>query len=337
MKKNKMMRLASGLLVAVLITTSTISGTYAKYTTAGTATDEARVAKWGVTVVANGTLYGEKYADDTSKITASDDEDVISVYGKQAAKNNVVAPGTMSDEGFHFAINGKPEVDSKVTVDMSYQNIFLAKGKYGVMVPVEGVTAENFGDVGNVFYTFDNGTKEYAKADAYADATPYFELHDAAEVTNTNGYWPVVYSMAGETVYTAGTVSDDSLKAVADLIADKISTTVDPVQHATNKSQWTYTDIVRNIEQNKDIAAEEMNLGNIGISWAWEFDYDGAGTYDAQDTILGNLMAERIGGGDWKGDVVKYKDATTYEQLTEGTDYCLDTNFTIDITVEQVD
>ena len=52
MKKNKMMRLASGLLVAVLITTSTISGTFAKYVTTADAKDEARVAKFGVVITA---------------------------------------------------------------------------------------------------------------------------------------------------------------------------------------------------------------------------------------------------------------------------------------------
>ena len=53
MKKNVMMRLACFLLVAVLISTSAISGTYAKYVTEGSSKDTARVAKWGVTVSAD--------------------------------------------------------------------------------------------------------------------------------------------------------------------------------------------------------------------------------------------------------------------------------------------
>ena len=47
MKKNRMMRLASILLVCVLLTTSVISGTFAKYTTSANSEDKARVAKWG--------------------------------------------------------------------------------------------------------------------------------------------------------------------------------------------------------------------------------------------------------------------------------------------------
>ena len=50
MKKNTMMRLAAVLLVGVLLTTSVIGGTFAKYTTSDDATDTARVAKWGVTI-----------------------------------------------------------------------------------------------------------------------------------------------------------------------------------------------------------------------------------------------------------------------------------------------
>ena len=57
MKKNKMMRLASAVLVCTLLTTSVISGTFAKYTSTSSASDNARVAKWGVTLAANGLLY----------------------------------------------------------------------------------------------------------------------------------------------------------------------------------------------------------------------------------------------------------------------------------------
>ena len=48
MKKNVMMRVASALLVAVLMTTCAISGTFAKYTSSKTDSDSARVAVWGL-------------------------------------------------------------------------------------------------------------------------------------------------------------------------------------------------------------------------------------------------------------------------------------------------
>lgn len=333
MKKNRMMRLASGLLVAVLVTTSMISGTFAKYVTATEAMDEARVAKWGVVVSATGSLYGEKYASADSKITAVEDtndegKDIVSVYGKQWNDNNkVVAPGTQSDEGFHFDINGNPEVDALVTVQMEHQNVFLAEGNYGVMVEVVDVTEDNFPAAG--LYTKDGDN--YTLTTAWdGNVEHWYALHDAAEVDNEKGYWPVVYTMAGETNYT-GDVNDDTLKAIADKIAGNFAENKTSVQDGTNLSKYTFTDVKKHIEQNQDLS-DILKLGDIALSWKWEFE----GINDGADTILGNLMAERIG-KNFAGDVVKSTGAGTFVQLVEGTDFCLDTNFSIDITVTQVD
>ncbi len=48
MQKNNMMRLASVLLIAVLLSTCAVSGTFAKYTTTQLAESKARVAKWDI-------------------------------------------------------------------------------------------------------------------------------------------------------------------------------------------------------------------------------------------------------------------------------------------------
>lgn len=71
MKKNVMMRVASFLLVAVLISTSAISGTYAKYVTEGSGTDSARVAKWGVVIEAESTMFSQEYATEDDKFTGT--------------------------------------------------------------------------------------------------------------------------------------------------------------------------------------------------------------------------------------------------------------------------
>ncbi len=326
MKKINTTKLMALLASACLITSSFVGSTLAKYTTTANADDTARVAKWGVVVSATGSLYGAKYASDDSKITASEDTDVVSVLGKQYVdNNNVVAPGTKSDEGFHFDINGNPEVDTLTTVQMEHQNIFLAKGNYGVMVEVVDVTEDNFPTTG--FYT-KNGDN-YTLVNAW-DATVgnWYALHDAAEVTNEKGYWPVVYTMTGETSHT-GDVNDDTLKAIADKIAANFTDNTSSVQDTTNTSKWKFEDIKRNIEQNEDLS-DVLKLGDIAITWEWAFD----GVNDGADTILGNLMAERIG-TNFAGDVVKSTGTNTFGQLTEGTDYCLDTNFSIELTVEQ--
>lgn len=343
MKKNKMMRLASTLMVAVLMTTCTISGTYAKYVTAADAADLARVAKWGVVVSATGSLYGEKYASADSKITAVEDTNdagkaIVSVYGKQWADNNkVVAPGTQSDEGFHFDINGNPEVDALVTVQMEHQNVFLAEGSYGVMVEVVDVTEDNFPAAG--LYTKDGDN--YTLTTAWdGDVEHWFALHDAATVENEDGYWPVVYKMESDFAETSheGDVDGDTLKAIADKIVARFTDTEAGFESVdgTHTSKYTYTDLLKNIEQNQDLD-DVLELGDIKLSWAWDFGTPGvASGYDALDTILGNLMAERIG-QNFAGDVVKSTGTGTFGPLTEGTDFCLDTNFSIEILVEQVD
>lgn len=125
MKKNRMMRVASGLLVAVLLTTCVISGTFAKYVTSDNSTDKARVAKFGVSVVASGDdLFNNEYENTTNGITV-----------KSADDAKVVAPGTDNSEfdaeGLKFVITGTPEVDVKITYDFTAtEDIFLGAGTY---------------------------------------------------------------------------------------------------------------------------------------------------------------------------------------------------------------
>lgn len=106
MKKNRMMRLASILLVCVLMTTSVISGTFAKYTTSDTGTDSARVAKWGFE------------ATDSSIVL--DDLFKSAYNGTVNSTEDVVAPGTENSVKFSFAYDTTditaPEVDYNFTI-----------------------------------------------------------------------------------------------------------------------------------------------------------------------------------------------------------------------------
>jgi len=134
MKKNKMMRAASGLLVATLLTTSVISGTFAKYTTSSGGSDSARVAKWGF--------------EDTSSITLNDlfknayDSDSHETV-KSADGEDVIAPGTTNSASFAFNYNEEnaaPEV------------------AYTFTVSTEGSTiAKDIKDNTNIQWKLDNG------------------------------------------------------------------------------------------------------------------------------------------------------------------------------------
>ena len=108
MKKNRMMRLASVLMVLTLLSTSVISGTFAKYTTSVTSEDSARVAKWGFepTTMVLDNLFLSSYTN------------VVSNNG-----DDVIAPGTEGSTTFAFAFdetNGAngPEVAYTFTVDV---------------------------------------------------------------------------------------------------------------------------------------------------------------------------------------------------------------------------
>ncbi len=106
MKKNNVMRIASLLLVLTLISACAISGTFAKYVTTGSATDEARVAKFGVNVVATNDSGFDKFYKDT----ALDSDDGTATV---VASENVVAPGTNGTIA-DITLTGTPEVDVKV-------------------------------------------------------------------------------------------------------------------------------------------------------------------------------------------------------------------------------
>lgn len=113
MKKNKMMRLASVLLVAVILTTCAISGTYAKYVTSTTGTDSARVAYWGFDQAASTTidLFDASYTNVLSS-------------GEVDGFTNVMAPGTEKTSTFAFGYTNyktdkitAPEVAYDLTVN----------------------------------------------------------------------------------------------------------------------------------------------------------------------------------------------------------------------------
>ena len=109
MKKNIMLRLSAVLLVAVLLTTCVISGTWAKYVTTDTANDSARVAKWGVTVDVESPAFLKEYAAN---------EDHGTITNTVVATEKVLAPGTKGTLAT-VKINGTPEVAVEVAVDLN--------------------------------------------------------------------------------------------------------------------------------------------------------------------------------------------------------------------------
>ena len=306
MKKNKMMRLASVLLVLTLLSTSVISGTFAKYVTEGSAGDSARVAKWGVVVDASGSLFGEKYykyvqADTTNsnKISLSVEDSVTSAVSQNAVNNisNIVAPGTKNDTGITFAVSGTPEVDYAVDGTFSYEDIWLAAGKYGVLVKTNKVTESNY--VG-YYYKTSTGYALATAGDTFADITgDWYTLRDKAS-TNAE-YRPLVW-------YRDSTLMGPLNQAAFDMY---IKDTFDYTKEA-------------GVSANKSLT----------LTWEWPFDSTKSGHInDGADTILGNLMAA----GDNYVVVKTSDDYATCTELVDQNDYNLEVAINATITVTQVD
>ena len=143
MKKNKTMRLAAILLVCVLLTTSVISGTFAKYTSQASAYDTARVAKWDIQ------LNGESIAENKFKFDLFDtvngagagDETGNDLHVKDGTDVAIIAPGTSGS--FAIELQNKSEVTAAYTIDYT---VFNPAG-IPVKFSVDGTTWGDLADV----------------------------------------------------------------------------------------------------------------------------------------------------------------------------------------------
>ena len=261
--KNKFLKIAALVAMLCLVTTCAISTTFAKYATEDSASDTARVAKWGITASASGTLFGKAYTDtivaqDANGITVKANESV-------AQSENVVAPGTQNDVGFWVILEGTPEVAYKVTsaFDDNNHSIYLAEGSYGKMVPVSGVN--NATDISS-FYTLENG--EYKLVSGNFDAnTVYYQLLNATDVTDT--YAPIEWTV---TIHDT-TVADHSNCAC-------------PAHTSTVYPNNTDYDALLGAYMNKEGDVNEAVDTMLQFTWKWDFDGN-----DGADTILGDLIA----------------------------------------------
>ena len=105
--KNKFMRIAAVMLMLCLVTTCAISGTFAKYTTANSGDDSARVAYWGwnetAAVVDIDDLFMDNYSTDVKSSV------------------DVIAPGTGSSGTFKFEYAPKTAGSAAATPEVSYE------------------------------------------------------------------------------------------------------------------------------------------------------------------------------------------------------------------------
>ncbi len=108
-KKINFLRAGALTMVLAMGTTCFMSGTLAKYVTSGEGSDSARVAKFGVTVTANGETFAKEYAKTDTSFTL-DANTVVSA-------NKIVAPGTSGNMA-SMTLTGTPEVAVRVSYEI---------------------------------------------------------------------------------------------------------------------------------------------------------------------------------------------------------------------------
>lgn len=133
MTKNKMMRIASVLLVAVLLSTCAISGTFAKYVTVQNATAAARVAKWSIDV--EGNEIATTGSAPEIKFDLAETWTDYDVSAEVDVANKLLAPGTAGS--FDFAITNKAEVNAKYSITLTENIANLPAGFDAKDFPVE--------------------------------------------------------------------------------------------------------------------------------------------------------------------------------------------------------
>ncbi len=169
-----MMRIASVLLVAVLLSTCIISGTFAKYTTEVSGTSSARVAKWEFTIGDD-----EINATTVESFTFNLFESVSDENVKTGDGENIIAPGT--EGSFDIVLTNLSEVTA------NYAIVFNAE-LAGVPLQFSTDNATWETEITNLNIDASEAT-ELAMEDGTATVTVYwqwaFYVDDAGDVTDT--------------------------------------------------------------------------------------------------------------------------------------------------------
>ena len=121
MKKKLSMRIASCLLIALLMTTGLTSGSFAKYVSAETAHDAARVARWAFDVSGSNMVANKTFAFDLFETV----NDTLLQNGALAPDDDVqsgmIAPGTQGS--FALVMTNTSEVEARIKLDFNWNTL----------------------------------------------------------------------------------------------------------------------------------------------------------------------------------------------------------------------
>ncbi len=104
--KSRALKIAVAMLALAIMTSCLVAGTFAKYSTLKTGTDNARAAKFGVVLyvaASESEVFSNEYANGDGTVTVK-------------SSSPVVAPGTKGETT--FSITGQPEVNTSINIDL---------------------------------------------------------------------------------------------------------------------------------------------------------------------------------------------------------------------------
>lgn len=139
----KKMSIFALLLAAVVGTTYSVSGTYAKYTTTVDYTDSARVAKWEINEISNVDLFKSDYT---------------AVNGNGDTK--VVAPGTSGT--YSFQITGDVETDYTLKVEVTGTDTINTANYKPMSYTLDGNTYTTMAELETAIEALYDGSQVYA-------------------------------------------------------------------------------------------------------------------------------------------------------------------------------
>ncbi|MBR6427468.1 MAG: hypothetical protein IKS28_06555 [Clostridia bacterium] len=300
--KNKMMRIASVLLVAALITTCAISGTFAKYVTKVSGEDSARVAKWGIILgVSGGEAFADKYKTDEVGTTEMPNvyEGEFSVVSSNEDK--VVAPGTSSDDvepALTATVVGTPEVATRYILEGKISDVVLAAGTYTdytELVPTTTADGTTYGYTET--FTLE---KDYApvkwnlviegKGKTLNVAEELYKALPANLIAAAENYG---LTETGCSFFDAVTIlkkvaDNDTYTQVVETALGKLVSAGSNFVLEADKEAGTFK-LSYDFDPNK-----EMDF-TFTLSWEWAFEQENYELFDKADTFLGNWAAVELG------------------------------------------
>ena len=118
-KSSMMVRLVAVLAVVMMFTMCFVGGTFAKYTSSGTGTDSATVAKWDIRVNGSEIATSDTFTFDLFQTIT--DSDLTSAETDIApADGSIIAPGTSGK--FSIAIQNLSQVNATYAIDYTVTN-----------------------------------------------------------------------------------------------------------------------------------------------------------------------------------------------------------------------